>query len=546
MSLMSAWQASASTGCVRKSALMSLALRNAACFGVVLWLAGCATFRTDVERASSEAWQRPDETTLGRDAAKQLAASPGQSGFRLLYSGLDAFAARAALAEAAERTLDLQYYIIREDMTTQLLLYEALRAADRGVRVRILVDDMYAIGKDFDLATFSAHPNIEVRVFNPFLARGPLGLSRLFEFIGSSARLNRRMHNKLWVADNAAAIVGGRNLGDEYFDAHIDAHGKVNFTDLDVLALGPVVRETSKSFDDYWNSKWAVPIEAFAASPPGREQIADFATALGQRVEQFRDTEYARELRKPRFGGHLAPAQLPVVIAPAEVLYDDPAQPAGRGDEAQPSLTALSVRTRIDGAELEVILISPYFIPSERDAAILTELARRGVRVRLLTNSLASTDAPVVHAAYARYRPRLLAGGVEIYEMHPLPTSGRAKRRLGSSGGSLHAKAIVVDRRFLVIGSMNLDPRSRLHNTEIAMLVESAELCTQVAKLFEDGVDLADAFRVELAERDRPEAGLVWLAEEDGKPVRYTSEPASFWKRFAAGLLSLFAPEHML
>lgn len=529
-------------------ARMSLALRNAACFAVVLLLAGCATFRTDVERVSSEAWPRPDETTLGRDAAKQLAASPGQSGFRLLDSGLHAFAARAALAEAAERTLDLQYFIVREGMTTQLLLYEALRAADRGVRVRLLVDGigMYAVGKDFDLAAFSAHPSIEVRVFNAFLARGSLGLSRLFEFIGSSERLNRRMHNKLWIADNAAAIVGGRNLGDEYFDAHVDAHGEVNFTDLDVLALGPVVREASKSFDEYWNSEWAVPIEAFVASPPGREQLGDFATALAQRVEQFRETEYARELHDPRFGRQLRRGEMPVVIAPAEVLYDNPATPAARGDEAQPSLTALSVRTRIEGAEREVILISPYFIPSERDVAILTGLARRGVRVRVLTNSLASTDAPVVHTAYARFRARLVASGVEIYELHPLPASGRAKRRLNSSGASLHAKAIVVDRRRVVVGSMNLDPRSRLHNTEIAMLIESAELGERVAKLFEDGVDPADAFRVELAERDRPEAGLAWLVEEDGKPVRYTSEPASFWKRFAAGLLSLFAPEHML
>ena len=531
-----------------KSACMCLALRNAACFAVVLLLAGCATFRVDVERVSSEAWPRPDETALGRNVAERLAASPGQSGFHLLDSGLDAFAARAALAEAAERTLDLQYYIIREDMSAQLLLYEALRAADRGVRVRLLVDDRYAVGKDFDLATYSAHPNIEVRVFNPFLARGPLGLSRLFEFIGSSARLNRRMHNKLWIADNAAAIVGGRNLGDEYFDAHIDAHGEVNFTDLDVLALGPVVRETSKSFDDYWNSKWAVPIEAFIASPPGREQIGDFATALAQQVEQFRDTEYASELRDPRFGRQLRGGELPVVIAPAEVLYDNPAKAVARGEEAQPSPITLSVRARIEGAEREVILISPYLIPSEHGVAMFPALVRRGVRVRVLTNSLASSDTPVVHAAYARYRPRLLAGGVEIYETHLLPASGRArgKRQPGSSGASLHAKAIVVDRRFVVIGSLNLDPRSRLHNTEVAMLIESAELGAQVAKLFEHGVDPADAFRVELAERDRPEAGLVWLAEEDGKPVRYTREPASFWKRFAAGLLSLFAPEHML
>ena len=530
----------------KAKAIGAATLRYAACFAGALLVAGCTTFRIDTERVSSVAWPRPDETTFGRDIAKRLAGEHGQSSFRLLVSGLDAFAARAALAEAAERTLDLQYYIVRGDMSTQLLLYEVLRAADRGVRVRLLVDDMYDTGNDFDLANFSAHPNIEVRVFNPFLARVPLGLSRLLEFIGSSARLNRRMHNKLWIADNAAAIVGGRNLGDEYFDAHIEAHDEVNFTDLDILALGPVVREASKSFDEYWNSEWAIPIESFVVSPPGPEQRADFATRLAQRVEQYRDTEYTGELRDPRFGRTLRRDEMPIVIAPAEVLYDNPGKEIARGDDGKPTQITLSVRARIEGAEREVILISPYLIPSAHGVAMFPALVHRGVRVRVLTNSLAATDAPAVHAGYARYRPTLIAGGVEMYELRSEPSSGRVKRRLGSSGASLHAKAIVVDRSVVVIGSLNLDPRSRLHNTEVALVIESAELGAQVAQLFENGIDPADAFRVELAERDRPESGLAWVAETDGTPMRYTSEPASFWKRFVAGLLALLVPEHML
>jgi putative cardiolipin synthase len=282
------------------------------------------------------------------------------------------------------------------------------------------------------------------------------------------------------------------------------------------------------------------------ASKPSPEQLVQFGALLTQRVDQFRDTAYAQALRESRFGRQVRQLDMPLDIAPAEVLYDDPAKPVPPGGEVAPSSVNARIYPHVENAEREVLLISPYFIPSERSVATLIGLVRRGVRVRVLTNSLASTDVPAAYAGYARYRTTLIAGGVEIFEMRPLPDEADTRHSFGSSGASLHAKAIVVDRRLVVLGSMNLDPRSRRHNTELAVLIESAELGKRVADLFEEGVQPAHAYRVELADPNDVGAGLVWITEDDGKLVRHTSEPASFGKRLAADLLSIFAPEDLL
>jgi putative cardiolipin synthase len=506
--------------------------------------AACTTPRIDVPRPRSEAWPHPSDTALGRGFGEQLGGGGGQSGFHLLVSGIEALSVRAALAESAERTLDLQYYILSEDTTTQLLLYRVQRAADRGVRVRLLVDDLDALGKDFDLATLSVHPNIEVRVFNPFLSRGRLGVSQLLEFLGDSARLNRRMHNKLWIADNAAAVTGGRNLGDEYFDAH----GELYFADLDVLAAGPVVQEISRSFDDYWNSEWSVPIEAFVRTPPGPERLAEFQREWEAQLESFRDTDYARALREGSLGLAMRTGQLPLTLARADAVYDKPP----RGDQPSvnesPGAIYSRLRTLVEGARREVILISPYFIPTEQGIGVLGALARRGVRVRVLTNSLASTDYfPLAHAGYARWRERLLGAGVELHEMRAeTPSDVRGRQPGRTSSAYLHTKAVVIDRRDAIVGSMNLDPRSRLLNTEVALFVESPELGGRLGALFDDAVRPALAFRVQLAKADREQAELVWITEEDGKEVRYEREPAGFWRRLLAKLLGAFAPESLL
>jgi putative cardiolipin synthase len=520
----------------------SALLATALC--VAITLASCAAPRREVPRLPSEAWPHPEETALGRALGGPLVGHPGQSAFYVLNSGMDAFSLRASLAQNAQRTLDLQYYIVSADTTTQLLLYRVLSAAQRGVRVRLLIDDLYALGTDFELATFSAHPNIEVRVFNPFLARGGWGLSQLLEFFGDSVRLNRRMHNKLWIADNAAAILGGRNLGDEYFDAH----GEVTFSDLDVLTSGPVVHEMSHSFDDYWNSEWAVPIEAFVANPPGPKQLAEFERALETRLESFRDTDYARVLRETRLGSQLSSGQLPLILARATALYDEPVKSLEQNEDGSPSpLFSSYVRPIIEAAQREVILISPYFIPPEQGIGILSALVRRGVRVRILTNSLASTDyVPLAHAGYARLRTRLLAAGLELHEMRSESTE-RDRSRRPSTGAYLHTKAIIVDREHVIVGSMNLDPRSRALNTEIALSVESPELGGSLAALFEEAVRPAHAFHVVLSEPGQEHSALIWITEEGRKEVRYDHDPLTgFWRRFLSRLLEVFAPEALL
>ena len=329
----------------------------AAAFAAVM--SGCTTVRLDVAHEASHAITPTEQTFLGHTylsqfPTSQVQASGAESGVRFLVSGVEAFVTRAALAEAAQRTLDLQYYVVAQDATATLLVYRALLAAQRGVRVRLLLDDISATGRDFDLATLAAHPNVQVRLFNPFLRRGPLGISRLFEFIGDSERLNRRMHNKLWIADNAVAVIGGRNLGDVYFAAQGDG----DFADLDVLAAGPVVVQASHSFDEYWNSEWAVPIAAFVDEPPVRAQWDEVVTAFGVRAARFRDTEYAQALRSTELGRQLREGKVPLIAARASAVYDPPAKLAQTAPVDAGRIFA-ALRALVEAAQSEVILVTP-------------------------------------------------------------------------------------------------------------------------------------------------------------------------------------------
>jgi cardiolipin synthase C len=501
---------------------------------------GCSSLHLDVPRVPSWAIDRAEDTVLGRAFAPQLSAWPGESGFRLLVSGQEAFLARAVLAQTAQHTLDLQYYSISRDATATILLHAAMRAAERGVRVRLLIDDLDTAGRDADLAALSAHPNVQVRVFNPFLRRGPFAIARLLDFMADGARLNRRMHNKLWIADNAAAVVGGRNLGDAYFNAHDEN----DFADLDVLATGPVVTQVSRSFDEYWNSESAVPIAAFVGDlPAARLELA--LAQMQSQVERFRDSEYARALRTTDFARLLSEGRLALVAGRASVLYDPPAKASDANGQA--NRIAQTVRPRLEDARAEVLLVSPYFVPSERGIGVLCTLARRGVRVAVLTNSLASTDAPVVHAGYARHRPRLLQCGVELHELRPGTARSRSGRTGLSSGGSLHAKAMVIDRTLVVVGSMNLDPRSRLSNTEVVVSIESVVLGGRLSALFEEATSLDQAFSVELVQPGDEQPVLAWIGREHDRPVRYTSEPlAGWWRHIVSGVLGSLIPEELL
>ena len=354
------------------------------------------------------------------------------------------------------------------------------------------------------------------------------------------------MHNKLWIADNAVAVAGGRNLGDQYFEA-LPEH---NFADLDLLIAGPVVGELSDSFDAYWNSAWATPAEAFLPATPDAAALTRFEATLEERIAAFRDTPYAKAARESTLAGHARAGQFPLTFAPAQAYADRPRATDAPGTRETTGLVQSKLRPLIEAARSEVALISPYFVPSDRGVEMLGQLVARGVRVRVLTNSLASTDVPAVHTGYARRREQLLARGVEIHEFRPQTGAGDDAahgERHRDARGSLHAKAVVIDRAQIVVGSMNLDPRSRALNTEVAVFVQSTALGARLGVLFDEAVAPQRAFSVTLAEPGVAGSALVWTSVEDGRSVRYTQEPlAGFWRRFSSSVLGLFVDDDML
>jgi cardiolipin synthase C len=506
----------------------------------LLVLNGCASVQHDVPRAPSHAITDGDHTTVGRVFAAQAARHPGLSGFQILAAGRAAFVARAALADSAERTLDLQYYSVGEDLTTDLLLLRIVAAAERGVRVRLLLDDIHAPTRLFARRAIAAYPGIQVRLFNPF--RGTSNVARLAELVFDGERLNRRMHNKLWVTDNAAAVAGSRNLGDEYFDANESA----NFSDVDLLAAGPIVKELSRAFDTYWNSTAAVPVEAFAEAPDAAEGVL-VREGLRTRAADCHSLPPCQWLAEDGLLNDLRSGNVPLSWARAQLNYDRP-------DQDKVGVTSGIEHGSIDDnpggsrTRAELLIASPYFIPSENGRRHLGEMRKRGVRVAVLTNSLASTDSPAAHAGYARHRAALLQHGVELYEVRP--GSGVRHRLLHrwwrASPSSLHAKIIVQDRERAIVGSLNQDPRSRLHNTEAWITLESTELAADLASLFEEGTDLRHAFKVEQHKAGDAQA-LAWKTEEDGKTVRHDAEPmSSVWLRLWRGVLGALIPEHQL
>ena len=507
-------------------------------------VSGCAGVRIDVARPTSQALEYPSQTTLGRSFAPQAEAHPAMSGFNVIDAGPAAFQSRAALADAAERTLDLQYYIVGDDRSTDLLLQRIAAAGLRGVRVRVLLDDVHSPNRDFARRALALGANTEVRLFNPFLTGGVSAIGRLLEFVGDSERLNRRMHNKLWVADNAVAVVGGRNLGDEYFDTVVRA----NFSDLDLLVVGPVVDSLSRCFDQYWNSPAAVPFAAFLDAQPGLRETQRAQSELLERLSQAAAARYQQWLHDSEMAPSLKAASLPLDWGRAQASCDRPDKPLEeisddiRHNWLDGSGTRLTVRT-------ELIVVSPYFIPSEPARQHLGDMHRRGVRVAVLTNSLASTDALAAHAGYARYRAELLRRGVELFEFRaepgaPHPISHRWRRM---SPSSLHAKFIIVDRERAIIGSNNQDPRSRRYNTESWIAVESPALVARLLALFDESTLPDHSYRVVLRDSEGPGDALRWITEDKGQAVHHGTEPAAgWWLHFWSGVLAVLVPEDLL
>jgi len=393
----------------------------------LLLISGCATLPKDFERPASHAFTDTDDTRFGKALFAEKAANPGQSGFLLLENGLDAFVARAVLANVAERSIDVQYYLYHNDLVARLFTDQLLKAADRGVRVRLLVDDMDLEGRDLGAAAIDSHPNVEVRIFNPFSRK----TGRISQFVTRMGSVTRRMHNKSFTVDNQVAILGGRNMGNEYFDADPD----LAFSDLDVMAVGPVAQEVSTAFDLYWNSELAYPVAVLTGKSPAPEEIEQMRQKLNEYVAKQADSDYLKALRDSKLANAIRQNSVRFYWGEAVVLYDQPEKILHDFDKTEYHL-APKLAPYFEGVQKELIIFSPYFVPGKEGTAFLGQLSQRGVRVRILTNSLASNDVGIVHAGYAKYRKDLLRAGVELYEMNEQLTREQRKEKKGKEGAS--------------------------------------------------------------------------------------------------------------
>lgn len=489
------------------------------------------------ERHASQAMPAPETAQLVTGTKRLNAGHPAeQSGFYLLHDGLSAFAARMALISLAESSLDLQYYIFAEDTSSRILVSALLEAADRGVRVRLLLDDLGTRVETPSATALDEHPNVEIRIFNPVAARG--GIRRLVQQAVAFGRVNHRMHNKLMVADGAVMITGGRNIADEYF-----SNSGVDFQDLDVMAAGAVLSDAGRSFDDYWNSEGAVPLSLLLPRRSKTPSLAELRTQAPEILAASSATEFARALRESTIARDLQNGELPLHWGIATLYADPPEKALSHDALSQDAYLGHALREITSGVRERLTVTSAYFVPGRSGVQLLDNMVDRGIDVRILTNSLATTDVAIVHSGYGRYRKPLLEAGVDLWE---LKTSAGQQQRMnwfkGESRASLHAKAMLIDADAAFIGSVNLDARSLVQNTEIGLLIESPSVNRQVDEIFADWFSDAFAWHLTLEEGE-----LRWHSSNDGQPVTVTHEPqTSGWQRFKVWLLSWLPVESQI
>ena len=504
-------------------------------------LSGCSLPSLEGRPVSSAlSIEQARDTTLGRAFAPQVQAHPGMSGIYSLADAHDAFAARVLLTRSAEKTLDVQSYIWHGDTTGILLMDELRAAAERGVRVRLLLDDNGTAGIDEQLSALHSHPNIEVRLFNPFVVRSPKFIGYLTDF----KRANRRMHNKSYTADNQATIIGGRNIGDEYFGA-----GSVLFADLDVLAIGPVVDDVSADFDLYWASESSYPVDLIL-SEPGAESLQQLAQSGETTAASGAASQYTQAVTRSNFMAGLLDGSIEFEWAKTTMISDDPAKGLGKADSDAMLLSQLGDILGVPNEKLD--LVSPYFVPTAAGVDFFAKLVSDGVRVRVLTNSLAATDVAVVHAGYAKRRKDLLKAGVILWEMRPVEEDEAASGSgsggsggsapFGSSGSSLHAKTFAVDGKRVFVGSFNFDPRSARFNTELGFVIESPKMAHEIESAFDEDIP-ESSYEVKLADQ----GAVHWIERADGKVIEHRFEPeTTVFKRSFVWLLSTLPIEWML
>ncbi|MCH1917927.1 phospholipase D family protein [Shewanella sp. A3A] len=486
----------------------------------------CSSLPEHVEKQPSFALNDYQQTAVARVLADVSAKHPQQSGFFLVDDGADAFTARIAMTGLAEKTLDLQYYIWEADATGRLLSDNVIRAAARGVRVRVLLDDNNLHDRDQMLAVLDALPNVSIRIFNPFANRN----FHMADFLGDLERVNHRMHNKTMVIDNALAVVGGRNIGDHYFSVSQES----NFRDLDVLTAGPVVRKVSEQFDYFWNGSWSIPISALVELPSEDEQ-QQLLRQMRARISQDHypyplSTNYADLLNQlQRISARLQ-------WGDCQFIWDDPANVAE-------GKIVNALYQQLQHVQHSLLIEAAYFVLGERARAEVKRLHQAGVSIRVLTNSLVTNDVLAAHAGHANHRQELLANGVSLYELRPDALEKRPKIVSLKSRAALHTKAMVFDNSTVYIGSFNLDPRSGFINTETVLAINNVELAQQLTAFMDDGVKPENSYHVVID----ADGDLQWHTIEQGQDVRYDSDPhSSAWQRFMVGMLQLLPFEHQL
>lgn len=507
---------------------------------ISLLIIGCASLPKDYDRQSSSAFKHPETTYLGKFFAKSMAKHPGQSGYLLLNTGKEAFISRLSFTDVAERSIDAQYFIWKGDISGKIFTERLLRAAERGVHIRILVDDIHAGGKDLKITALDYHPNIDVRLFNPFGNRS-LRILRNVEFIFDLSRLSHRMHNKLFVIDNQVAIVGGRNIGNEYFGLN----RKFNFHDLELLTAGPIVEDISEGFDTYWNSKWAFPISALDGKKPTQEEAGSLYEKLRVFIAEQKDFPYDINFTKDTVIQTLGLFHDKFIWAMGEVIYDKPDKVTG-----DVSSNLADVLWKLgENIQREVLMSSPYLSPAPRALEKFDEMTEKGITYRLLTNSLASTDSVPAHSIYAKYRKRVLQRGVEIYELRPdaMTRTIHNADTVSQARLSLHAKAVVFDKKIVYVGSYNFNKAGRDLSMETGLIVYSPELAEQATAVIEEDMKPENSWQVVLDEQNDTKttsnrnSGFIWITENNGMQIHYEYEPGTnLWRDLGNAFFSFF------
>ena len=514
---------------------MNTLFRTAVITLLLLSAAGCATIDYDYPRTESYFLPDTSDTRLGKGVEPVVAKHPpDQSGFYPMNDGVDALTARLLLAERAEKSIDVQYYLIKDDIVGRVFIYSLLQAADRGVRVRLLLDDMFTSGYDVGMAALHSHPNFEIRIFNPF-HRGAAG--RAQSALTGFGRINRRMHNKSFTVDNQITIIGGRNIADEYFGVREDA----KFGDLDVVGVGPVVQEVSNMFDTYWNHETALPAPAFVKELDDPDAaLQELRDRLATALEDVRDSKYAAAVRE-RYLEYLDTDESLFEWATYKLVVDSPDKGIKAKAKDADSITTPLIES-LSSAERELMIVSPYFVPLKDGIEGLADLEKRGVQVTVITNSLAANNQFTVHGGYAPSRKPLLEAGVSIYEVRPdADVSGTEFIDTSGARATLHTKAFIVDDKEVFIGSFNFDPRSANLNTELGVIIRDPDLALLYSVVIDEALP-DQTFEVFLNDDGK----VRWRGYKDGEEIIYDKEPETTWGQRTKAWFARIIPKSQL